>query len=300
MRLPAIVISLFLGCVFAVHAGTQTTASVQFDGEKAYALLVKQVTLGPRAAETPAIASERRLICSELEANGWKHVRQPFVYNAEALGRDVRGENIWAVYPAGKKPKYVISAHYDCRPIADQDQDPSRRSQPIPGANDGASGVAVLLELSRIVPKMKLTDGVGLMFFDGEDSGISTEGFCQGARHMAANLPPELDFQYGVNLDMIGNAQLRLPIEAMSQTRAPELTEKIWKIGQDRYPKVFVNSPGRPVFDDHCPFQEAGKNYVDLIDFDYPEWHTHTDTADKCSPLSLKAVGQVVSELLQF
>jgi glutaminyl-peptide cyclotransferase len=301
MSLPArIVISLLATWAFAVGFAAGGVQPTTFDGDRAYRDLLGQMALGPRTPGSASVAKLREMILSELGRNGFTTGTQEFHAFSEVGGSNYKAVNVYGVFPKGAKARYLISAHYDCRPAADRDPDPAKKRQAVPGANDGASGVAVLLELSRVIPPMASRNGVALVFFDAEDGGVSSrsEGFCLGSRNMAANLPPALDFEIGVNLDMVGDANLRIPMEALSLKHCPEVTRAFWANGARLYPGVFVEEPGPSVYDDHMPFVETGRSYIDVIDFDYAPWHTTEDTADKCSGASLKAVGDTVLSLI--
>ena len=194
--------------------------------------------------------------------------------------------------------KIALFAHWDTRPSADQEQDPDRRSQPIPGANDGASGVAVLLELMK---EMKgKHPGVGILFvmIDGEDLGPGEDEMYLGAVHFAKNLPTPKP-QYGILLDMIGGKNLRVPKEVNSAYGAPLLTKLLFthaaRIGLS---STFPNAEGMVIDDDHLPFIRAGVPTVDLIDLTYPQWHTLSDTPEHCSPKSLESVGILLKSWL--
>jgi hypothetical protein len=297
-----IVISLLVNCAIAA-AETSESAAVpaKFDRERAFSDLAKQCDFGPRLPGTEAHRKTREYIKGILTAAGFAYGQQDFEAPSQLLGKTVAGVNLYGTYPKGAAVSYLLSAHYDTRPFADQDKTPDNKTQPLIGANDGGSGVAVLLELARQIPKLKLSHGVALVFFDLEDHGApsDSEGFCQGSQYMAAHLPPELVFQYGVNLDMVGDSDLRLPYEMYSMKKAPELTTRLWDTGAQLYPSVFVKESGPPVYDDHMPFLLAGKHYVDVIDFQYPSWHTLGDSVDKCSPESLMAVGDTLLHFIQ-
>lgn len=309
-----IVISLSASCVFAAETTTSPVTSAPmkqtppsptdtiFDGKRAYEHLVKQVEFGPRLPDSPGIEKTRAYILAHLETHGFSTGTQNFMGRSELLGRVVEGKNLYGVFPPGAQVKYLFSAHYDTRPAADMAPPGSGRNTPVPGANDGASGVAVLLELARVLQAHPPAEGVALVFFDLEDHGLPArpKGFCLGSRHMASQLPPELKgFKGGINLDMVGDRDLRLPVEGFSMRRAPELVKAFWDVGAGLYPQVFVKQVTPPVFDDHAPFQEAGFPYIDVIDFEYPFWHTPEDTPDKCSADSLEAVGRTVAEFLR-
>jgi Zn-dependent M28 family amino/carboxypeptidase len=162
--------------------------------------------------------------------------------------------------------------------------------------------VAVLLELARVLAARPVEEGVALVFFDIEDHGAPTDplGFALGSRHMAANLPESLrGFRRGINIDMIGDKDLRLPMEGFSGRKAPVLTRHVWNIGHEMYPDIFVKEMGPPITDDHLPFLEAGHQYINLIDFTFAPWHTLGDTPDKCAAASLEAVGRVLESILR-
>lgn len=300
-----VVISLLFICVFAavlLRPSSGKAEPVNFNAERAFEDLKKQVNFGPRTPDSPGIHKTREYILSELARNGFTTGTQPFTARSELLGQMVEGVNLYGTYPPGKPVKYIFSAHYDTRPISDMVPVGPRRNLPVPGANDGASGVAVLLEVARALKADPPRDGVALVFFDLEDHGLPTapEGFCQGSRFMAGNLPEPLKgFQAGVNLDMVADKELLLRIEGYSMQRAPDVAKAFWNAGLDHYPEVFSRQTMGPITDDHVPFLQAGFPYIDVIDLDYKYWHTPDDTPDKCSPDSLRAVGETVLRFLR-
>lgn len=183
----------------------------------------------------------------------------------------------------------MIGVHYDSRLGADQDPHPARRSEPVPGANDGASGVAVLLEMARRLPSD--TVPVWLVFFDAEDNGkLPSWDWILGSRAFVAALKEKP--RAAVIVDMVGDAHLNIFIEKNSD---PQLSAQIWaQAAALGYEKLFIPIPKYRMLDDHIPFLEAGIPAVNIIDFDYPYWHTTADTADKVSADSLKAVGETL------
>lgn len=276
---------------------TTSTAKVdipKFSGERAMIDLMRQVEGGPRLPDSPGMEATRQLIKNTLTEAGWEVHTQDFTAFSPQLQKTVPGQNIFAIYPKGTTATCIISAHYDTRPFADMDPDPARRQDPVPGANDGASGVAVLLELGRLIPQTQPTSGICLAFWDLEDHGASgnSNGFCLGSRYFASNLPAQVkDFQWGVNLDMVADIDMQLPMEGFSLSKAPKLTSAFWNLGHSLYPEVWTKTRGPMVYDDHMPFLAIGRPYIDVIDFDYAPWHTTADTPDKCSPRSLEIVG---------
>jgi len=225
---------------------------------------------------------------------------QSFIAYIPLLGKPVRLKNVIAIHQPTNRRKVMLSTHWDTRPVADWERDPLRRRRPILGANDGASGVAVLLELARVFHDQPPTVGAIFVFFDGEDSGErGNDGYCLGSRYMAEHLSPAWEFEKGINLDMVGDRDLSIPIEGHSWDKARTLAISFWKVASLLYPQTFPNEPSEPVFDDHVPFLDLHKPFINLIDFDYRYWHTLEDTEDKCSSQSLERVGRAVARFVQ-
>lgn len=270
-------------------ANPMPAPSLVFDGEQAYQHVLNQVALGPRPTGSEAGWATGDFIIGELEKAGWEAEEQEFSF------KGVRGRNIIGKR-GGEGPVIILGAHYDTRPAADQDPAPNQRETWIEGANDGASGVAVLLEMARVLEPEKLNHEVWLAFFDAEDRG-RLEGwpFSVGARHMAENLT--VNPQCVVVVDMIGDADQQLYYE---QNSTAELSQEIWAVAAELgYSDYFIPEPRHTIIDDHIPFLERLIPAVDIIDFDYPYWHTVEDTADKVSPESLERVGRTLEVWLE-
>ncbi len=267
---------------------TATPVALRFDGERAYEQVLAQEAFGPRPTGSQAGWATGDYIIEQLEALGWTVETQEFVFQG------VRGRNV--IGKAGQGPVVIVGAHYDTRPVADQDPDPANRQQPILGANDGGSGVAVLLELARVLDRGALDRQVWLTFFDAEDRGrLDGWPFSVGAREMAQNLVVRP--QAVVVVDMIGDADQQIYYERNSD---PELSAELWAIAADLgYGDYVIPQPKYAIIDDHLPFVEQGIPAVDMIDFDYPYWHTLADTADKVSPTSLERVGRTLEVWLE-
>ncbi len=248
--------------------------------------MVAQCDLGPRPTGSEAGWATGDYIIAELKEQGWSVETQEFTF------KGVRGRNILA--RQGKGPAVILGAHYDTRPYADHD--PVDKDQSILGANDGASGVAVLLELARTLDKGKLRNEVTLAFFDAEDRGrLDGWPFSVGAQYMAYNL--DFEPEYVIVLDMIGDAQQDIYWEKSSDR---SLMERIWSIAAELgYEDQFIPQYKWAITDDHTPFLKRGLRAVDIIDFDYPHWHTAQDTPDKVSPESLERVGRVLEKLFE-
>ena len=258
------------------------TVESSFDGQRALAEVQTQVALGSRVPGTEGHAQVQKWIQTELESAGW----QVEIQKSEALGHPV--ENIVARRNA-TAPEIIVGAHYDTRMFADQDPNPDQHTAYVPGANDGASGVAVLLGLARSLPQE--TVSVWLVFFDTEDNG-SIEGWdwILGSREFVKNNPVQP--RAAIVLDMIGDADLNIYKERNSN---PDLTDSIWATARGLgYEDKFIPDYKHSMLDDHTPFLQAGIPAVDIIDFDYPYWHTVADTPDKVSAESLQAVGETL------
>jgi Zn-dependent M28 family amino/carboxypeptidase len=261
----------------------QPSAAPIFDGQNALAYVSYQLELGPRVSGSVAHQRAVSWMVETLQASGW----QVEIQETQSMGHPVR--NIVAKRGSGQ-PWIILGAHYDSRILADQDTDPEKQQEPVPGANDGASGVAVLLELARVFPR-NLDKQVWLVFFDAEDNGRIPEwDWILGSRAFAESLTAYPDSV--VVIDMIGDANLQIYLEANSDEG---LRQQIWKQAAELgYSDVFINQVQHSMLDDHTPFLELGIPALDIIDFDYPYWHTSQDTLDKLSAESLKAVGDTL------
>lgn len=281
-RLIVLVISILLIAIVILWLVVYPSSrSTNFDGQRAYQDVIKQVSFGPRVPGSQAHADAIAYIQQQLSLAGW----ETQIQNITWQGFEV--ENILASN-SENEPRIILGAHYDSRMLADQDSGAGRNS-PVPGANDGASGVAALLELARTIPKKSIP--IGLVFFDAEDDGgLDGRDWLMGSRAFVSELTyrPEAV----IVLDMIGDKNLDIYIESNSTL---SLVTEIWgtaaRLG---YADQFIQTPKYSMEDDHTPFLEAGIPAVDIIDFDYPYWHTTSDTPDKVSPASLKIVGDTL------
>ncbi len=256
-----------------------TPADAVFDGERARAAVADQVALGPRVPGTDAHERAGDYILANLQAAGLETETQVFTDQGISL------RNLVGRAGAAHGPLVILGAHYDTRPVADRD--PTDPSVPTPGANDGASGVAVLLELARVLPVDSFGFRLWLVFFDAEDGGGLPGGeWIVGSRAFAASLGERPGAV--IVVDMVGDADLQLPHEARSDEA---LSTAIWETAARLGSPAFVAQPGSSILDDHVPFLELGIPAVDIIDIDYPYWHTREDTLDKVSAESLAQVG---------
>jgi len=255
-----------------------------FNGERALAHVETQVAFGPRTPGSAGHAQILEWMRAELSTAGW----DSRIQSAEMLGHPIL--NVIA-YRGDETPKIILAAHYDTRMLADNDPDPMKQLEPVPGANDGASGVAVLLELARVLPSN--TVPIWLVFFDAEDNGrIQGWDWALGSQAFVAEL--EIRPEAVIIVDMIGDANLNIYQERNSHQ---ELTDEIWTVAAALgYEHVVIPEPKYSLIDDHMPFIQAGIPAIDIIDFDYPYWHTTQDTVDKVSAESLGIVGTILQE----
>jgi glutaminyl-peptide cyclotransferase len=273
-----------------------------FPGEQAYELLREQVGFGPRVPGQPGHARQIEWMKQWLSARADTVVEQSFAQNT-TRGETLQLTNLLARFNPGQRDRVLLVTHWDTRPHADMSRSVADREQPVPGANDGASGTAVLLVLAELFRQQGPPIGVDLLFVDGEDYGPDTVDMFFGARHFGANQPAGYPPLYGVLVDMVGDADLRLPREGYSQERAPEVVDRVWRVARELgYGGVFVDAPGGYVTDDHVALNDAGIRTIDIIDFNYGPgnafWHTLQDVPENTSAESLDVVGEVLAELI--
>jgi glutaminyl-peptide cyclotransferase len=224
-----------------------------------------------------------------------------FSYDSPVLQREVKLMNVVAHFRRQLDQRVLLAAHWDTRPWADQDPVTARRTLPVLGANDGASGVAVLLELGRLLGKQSPpTVGVDIAFFDGEDLGTESDpsGFFRGSKRYVEWTAERRQPLFVVVLDMVGDRDLELHWEGNSRKMASNVVDLVWEEARSLGVRTFRSDVRHTIYDDHIPFLDAGIPAIDVIDFDYPSWHTTHDTPDKCSPESLDSVGRVLLSLI--
>jgi hypothetical protein len=224
-------------------------------------------------------------------------VEEQVFHHQDAEGRRWPLRNIVGRFGPAGGGRLLLVAHWDTRPWADEERDPELRERPIPGANDGASGVAVLLEVARALGRASLPRGVDILLADGEDLGRpgNNASYCQGSRYFAGRGLGS--YEKAVVLDLVGGRNLFLPVEANSLRLAPTVVDWVWERGLELSPEVFSRRVGPAVYDDHMPLNEAGLPSADVIDISYPAWHTLADDLEAVSPQSLAAVGRVALSL---
>jgi hypothetical protein len=276
-----------------------------FDGARAYEDVRQQVAFGPRVPGSEAhrrcaewIVARLRACTDHVRVQAFRHV-MPADPRYDLLPDTLELTNIIASFRPEVPQRLLVCAHWDSRPWADEDPDSSRHSVPVQGANDGASGVAAGLELGRIMAQAPPPFGVDIVFFDGEDLGARGDlaGYLVGSKWFVSQARSYQPMAV-VLLDMIGDADLSIPREGFSDSLAFELTELVFAKATALGLAAFVDSVGLPVVDDHLPFLLNGIPAVNLIDFDYPHWHTVADTEDRVSAVSLATVGRLLVGLI--
>ena len=269
--------------LLTLHSCSFPNETPKFNPTRAYSDVEFQVSLGPRNLNGFAHQQTREYIQTVLTNANWETSVQSLVLKNRLATYNIIAKR------GGSKPWVIVGAHYDSRFYADMDPDPAKRNKPVPGANDGASGVAVLLELGRVLPP-ELKNQVWLVFFDAEDNGqIPGFDWILGSQAFVAELQTYPDSVLIV--DMVGDKELELFYEANSD---PDLSVELWNIAAELGKSQFIPLQKHRLLDDHIPFREIGISAVDIIDFDYPYWHTTEDTLDKISPESLGAVGETI------
>jgi len=272
----------------------------QFDGNSAFAFLKKQTDFGSRSPGSPAHEKCLRYLQTEMQKYADAVSPQTFSHVGYD-GKNIIMTNLISSFNLKATTRILFLAHWDSRPRADQDPDFKKRNQSILGANDGASGVAVLLEIAQHLKSNPPNVGIDMLFTDGEDYGKEgdNQNYLLGAKHFAKNLPSGFKPAFGILLDMVGDVQLEIAKEKYSLQYAPDIVELVWSTAKELGVDQFTSDTQGWVIDDHLPFNEVGIKTIDLIDFHYPDetnryWHTTQDTPDKCSPESLEAVGKVL------
>lgn len=271
------------------------------DGARMHARVVEQVAFGPRVPGTPGHEATRAWLVERLERLGARVEEQRAVDTT--LGRPLELVNVIAHFGPETGRRVLMCAHWDSRPMADRDPDPAKRELPIPGANDGGSGVAVLLEMAELLAVRPAPVAVELVFFDAEDLGHPTrpEEFSLGARAYAralAERPRDRWPAAGFLFDMVGDRDLAIHPEVNSARRASSLVALVLEGARVTGARHFHPDPRHDLTDDHIPLLDAGLPTVDIIDFDYPAWHTLADGPDQVSPESLAEVARVAAWLL--
>ena len=307
-RLVALLLAAVVaGSVTAAGCGGEEAAGRgAFDAALADSLVARQVAFGARVPGTEAHAAALAWMTAWLRERADSVAQLPFTHVTQH-GDTLRLTNLWASFAPSAPSRILLTAHWDSRPVAEKASDPAARSLPTPGANDGASGVAVLLALADELARTPPGIGVDILLTDGEDWGhdpdtyeTRIEDMLLGARHFATTRGDSYRPLFGILLDMVGERDARFPWELNSLQMAPEVVRRVWEVADELgHGDYFPQEPGRAVTDDHVVLNEAGIRTIDIIDFDYPYWHTPEDTPDKVAAATLGAVGDVLLAVIR-
>lgn len=300
------------GASTPVSQDDNTQAQVSFDADSAYAYVAQQVSYGPRVPGSTASSACADWLEGKLREFGAERINvqhaQIKAYNGDAL--NIR--NISASVNPSAAKRILLLAHWDSRPWADHDPDPAMQDKPIDGANDGASGVGVILEIVRQLQVKSPNIGVDVLFVDAEDYGRregdgedseNEDSWALGTQHWVANPTIPLEsISYAVLLDMVGGKNAVFPREYFSQQGAPYIVDEVWKAGsRSGHSSRFVNELGGAVIDDHVYLLRAGVPAIDIIESVNPKtgsfnptWHTHADNIDNIDKETLRAVGETL------
>jgi len=275
-----------------------------FSGAHAFTFLTAQTGFGPRNPKSAGHSACLSYLVSTLRSLADDVQLQDFTHTGYG-GEQLRLTNIVARFRPGDSTRILLCAHWDTRPRAEQDRAKEKRNEPILGANDGASGVAVLLEIASLLQGHPPSVGVDIALFDGEDYGREGDhaSYLLGSRYFAEHKREDYIPRFGILLDMVGDKFLELPKERYSLKYAPEVVDMVWKTAAFLGVHQFHDEQGEEIMDDHLPLNEAGIQTIDIIDFNYPDptnrfWHTHEDTPENCSAESLEAVGSVIASVV--
>jgi glutaminyl-peptide cyclotransferase len=289
--------------IFAISSGSSCSSrrlAIEFDGNAAFRYLVAQCDLGPRVPNTLAHQQALALFVRSLDSLGIAVEKQDFRIKDPYSSDTLLLTNVIGKFNPNKRNRLLFCAHWDSRPRCEMDSDSGKRALPLPGANDGASGAAVLLQLAKELAGLQVTRGVDLVFLDGEDWGQAgdLDYYSLGAKEFARRVDAKV-YDYGIVLDMVGDKDQQFLKEEFSVRYEGKLVDKIWVRAADLGMATnFIPRVSQPIYDDHLPLLAASIRTIDIIDFEYPWWHTTQDTPDKCSPESLGRIGKLVLSLV--
>ena len=298
-------ITIGLVCLLGIdrvgHAESGRT--VTLDAKRAYSYLMKVCRIGPRVSGTPGMARQQNLIIDHFEKFDCRVRFQPFEATHPVSGTPVRMNNMIISWHPDSTERILLCCHYDTRPFPDRDRNPLNRRKPFIGANDGASGVALFMEMAHHMASLSPRAGVDFVLFDGEELVYNERGkYFLGSEHFARDYvarPPKHRYVAGVLFDMVADRSQTFFIEKNSFRYAPQVTNSVWGTARKMGVKNFIARQKHEVRDDHLPLNEIAKiPTTDIIDFDYPYWHTSRDVPSNCSGASIARVGNVICQWL--
>lgn len=295
--------------------GLPNVNEIPFDADRAIKYLKQLCDIGPRISGSDGMIKQRKLLIEHFEQHGAKVIQQKFEAKQKSRKEPVALVNLIARWHPERTRRIMLCAHYDTRPMADEESDPTKWNKPFLSANDGTSGVAFLMEMAHHLKDMPGKFGVDVVLFDAEEYIFERgqylgegDDYFLGSEHFAREYLKDRrtqgwQYEAAVLFDLFAAKDARLAVEGYSLAVAPNIVNEIWKIAEQLKAKSFKFERGfkraAEVLDDHVPLQRAGIPAIDIIDFDYPHWHLLSDTPDKISPEQLAEVARVISTWLQ-
>ncbi len=279
----------------------------RFESDSAFVKIEKQLSFGPRVPNTTSHDQCRAWLVNQFEAYGAEVIEQKFVAKAYT-GVNLKGTNVIAQYQPNHKKRIILAAHWDSRHISDADSNAANKKKGVPAADDGASGVAVLLEIARNLQSTPIDMGIDLILFDAEDHGDGENdnptSWCLGSQHWSRNIHRKgYTPKYGILLDMVGAKNARFTKEEVSRIYAPKIVEKVWRLAKNMgYSNYFIDEESRGITDDHLFVNQLAKiPMIDIINRSTETssgfghyWHTQKDNIEVIDKRTLRAVGQVL------
>ena len=285
-----------------LRADENPVKTPEVNAARAFGYLTDICEIGPRISGSGGMKKQQEVISNHFKQLGATVTEQEFDAPHPLNGQPVRMKNLIVSWLPEKKERILLCCHYDTRPFPDQDRRNPRGR--FIGANDGASGVALFMEMGHHMKDLDLPFGVDMVFFDAEELVFRRgDKYFLGSEYFAIQYrdnPPAYTYQYGVLVDMIAGKPLRLYYERNSIKYAPKVTQSVWKAAGEMGNRAFVKRARHEVLDDHIPLNEIAKiPTTDLIDFDYKYWHTTGDAPKNCSARSLQSVAEVLLYWIQ-
>lgn len=301
-RFHLLILFISLIICYIISCFGNAISSPQFDGSQSMNYIIDQVNFGPRVPGSESSSNFRNYLYNHFERLGINVDSQKFYYFDPYSKTEIEMVNILASYISPTKSiskKILLLAHYDSRPRAENAFDTTKKGIPIDGANDGASGVAVLMEIANKLTEKEAFIDIDFLFVDGEDWGKvgDIENYLLGSKEFARN-PIRNKYIFGITVDMIGDKNQKIYREGNSELFARDINDMIFETAKNMKIPTFIDSVKYTLTDDHLSLNASGVPSVVLIDFDYEFWHTEDDTPGKCSAQSLENVGKLLLEII--
>lgn len=304
--LSGLVLSATVGVLKAyVQEPNMGKPAVAFDPAQAMKYLEQVCQIGTRISGSEGMSKQRAMIVKHFESLGAKVVIQEFKATQRSTSRPVDMANIIVSWHPSSRERVILCSHYDTRPRADQETDPGKRKAAFISANDGGSGVALLMELGKSMKGMNLKIGVDFVFFDGEEFVFDPDDeYFFGSKHFGREARKNMQvvkYRAAILLDMVAGKGAKFPIEQNSWWKAAPLVREVWSVAQELKAEAFrADEFSRvAVEDDHIPLNNSGIPAIDIIDFEYKHWHRITDTPEQCSGETMAQVARVLSSWMQ-